>query len=187
MRRLWRSLRREGDARSEREEWRVEVVGILGDSRQPPTERMLVMLRSVALEQLSIQVVAAGSLDTQAAGALAGAAGLAAVDLALGRWAPPLVLALISSTFSIRTILGAGLRASGPSPGEILNGRDFIDERGDQVTLSDSETESVVLGDLEKAIRQNGRQLGRKARTVFRATVTLLFGLAALVLSQGTR
>lgn len=145
------------------------------------------MLRSVALEQLSIQAATAGNLDTQAAGALAGAAGLAAVDLALGRWTAPLVLALISSTYSIRTILETGLRASGPSPGEILNGRDFIDERGHQVTLSDSETESVVLGDLEKAIRQNGRRLGRKARTVFRATASLLFGLAVRVLLQATR
>lgn len=133
-----------------------------------------------------MQAVVAGSLDTQAAGSLAGTAGLAAIDIALDRWTVPLVLAVVSAAFSIQTILGASLRGIGPSPSEILDGRAFIAADGNRVILSDMETEWVILSDIEETIDQNAHRLAGKAEAVFRATTTLSLGLASLVLLQAS-
>jgi hypothetical protein len=164
---------------------RVEVRHRLEDPRRAlVTKDLLVALRCVGLEQLSMQTIGTGSLDTQAGGALAGAGALALVDIARRSQVAPLVLTALSALFSLWAILSTSRGKSGPTPTQILHGRRLVDEQGVETFLSDEEAEWVLIGDVEVTIHQNTELLDRKASAVFRATAILLIGIVVLVLSE---
>lgn len=164
--------------------WREEVVRRLDDPRRTPSAPPpLGMVRAVGLEQLSMQVIGSGSIDTQAGGVVAGAGALAAIDLALGGWLAVLVVAAISALYAFRTLL-VSVPSTGPTPTQILAARSFDDEHGQNVLLDDDEAGWLVLGEIEVAINSNGALLQTRGKLVTRAIAALLVGIIVLVVLE---
>jgi hypothetical protein len=141
---------------------------------------MLAALRETANTQIIIQSAGLGSLDTQAGVAMAGAAGLAAVDLSLKEWVLPLALAGAAALLAITALLVWG-PWGGPEPRQVLRGRIFKDEDGNEVLLEDEETEWLLIGDLNLAIRMNDKFARLQKLFITLAGLALLGGIVSLV------
>lgn len=136
-------------------------------------------LRHVGLEQLSMQSATAGSFDTLVGGILTGAGALAAVDVALHGRHAPLVAAGLCAAFGMFAALPRRPQ-NGPTIPEMLAMRLFADEDGTPYLLADDDVEWLVIGDIEKTVRNNEKTLRVRWVLVGAAIVSLLFGLGAL-------
>jgi len=168
----------------EHEHEQQEIIDRLEDPRRtPPLDPPLALLREVGLEQLSMQVAGGVVLVTQAGGAVAGASLLAAADIAVQGWLVVLLIAVLSAVFALRALLGVK-PSTGPTPFQMLDGRNAFYASPRRAVLDDDEVEWLLIGDIEKAIHENEERLTARAKWVSRSIWVLLVGLSALAVQQ---
>jgi hypothetical protein len=136
-------------------------------------------MRDVGLEQLSMQSATAGSFDTLVGGILTGAGALAAVDVALHGRHVPLIAAGLCAAFGMFAALPRRPQ-NGPTIPEMLAMRRLTGEDGTPYLLADADVEWLVIGDIEKTVRNNEKTLRVRWVLVGAAVFSLLFGLGAL-------